>query len=43
VAPGAAQAEVAALVKSVGPGIAGGMAWPGLLRRLDREAAGYDA
>ena len=42
IAPEAAQKEVAGFVKGIGPGIAGGMAWPGLLRRLDREAAGYD-
>ncbi len=41
-APEAAQEEVRAQVFA-GPGMAGGLAWPGLLRKLDRESPGYDA
>ena len=42
IAPEAAQAEVRnQMVRGVG-GI-GGLAWPGCLRRLDRELPGYDA
>jgi ribulose-5-phosphate 4-epimerase/fuculose-1-phosphate aldolase len=40
VAPDAAQAEVRSQVSR---GIGGGLAWPGCLRRLDREMPGYDA
>jgi ribulose-5-phosphate 4-epimerase/fuculose-1-phosphate aldolase len=38
-APEAAQAEVK---MQVSRGIGGGLAWPGCLRRLDRELPGYD-
>ena len=41
-APQAAQDEVRQQVAG-GPGMAGGLAWPGLLRKLDRELPGYDA
>lgn len=40
VAPGAAVAEVR---NQTGRGIGGGLAWPGCLRKLDRELPGYDA
>jgi ribulose-5-phosphate 4-epimerase/fuculose-1-phosphate aldolase len=39
-APEASQAEVR---NQVSRGIGGGLAWPGCLRRLDRELPGYDA
>jgi ribulose-5-phosphate 4-epimerase/fuculose-1-phosphate aldolase len=39
-APEAAQAEVKAQTSR---GIGGGLAWPGALRKLDRELPGYDA
>jgi ribulose-5-phosphate 4-epimerase/fuculose-1-phosphate aldolase len=39
-APAASQAEVR---NQVGRGIGGNLAWPGCLRRLDRELPGYDA
>lgn len=39
-APEASQAEVKGQVSR---GIGGGLAWPGCLRRLDRELPGYDA
>jgi ribulose-5-phosphate 4-epimerase/fuculose-1-phosphate aldolase len=39
-APKASQNEVAS---QVGRGIGGGLAWPGCLRKLDRELPGYDA
>jgi hypothetical protein len=39
-APEASQAEVRNVV---GRGIGGNLAWPGSLRRLDRELPGYDA
>lgn len=39
-APEAALAEVS---NQVARGIGGGLAWPGCLRRLDRELPGYDA
>jgi ribulose-5-phosphate 4-epimerase/fuculose-1-phosphate aldolase len=39
-APEASQSEVR---NQVGRGIGGGLAWPGCLRRLDRELPGYDA
>jgi len=39
-APDASRAEV---TNVVGRGIGGGLAWPGCLRRLDRELPGYDA
>jgi ribulose-5-phosphate 4-epimerase/fuculose-1-phosphate aldolase len=42
IAPEAAQAEVKKQT-SGGMGMANGLAWPGLLRRLDRELPGYDA
>lgn len=41
-APEAAQAEVASQVKG-GVGMAGGLAWPALLRKLDRSSPGYDS
>ena len=40
IAPDAAQAEVKS---QVARGIGGGLAWPGCLRKLDRELPGYDA
>ena len=40
IAPGAAQKEVSG---QVGGGIGGALAWPGCLRKLDRESPGYDA
>jgi ribulose-5-phosphate 4-epimerase/fuculose-1-phosphate aldolase len=40
VAPGAAVDEVR---NQTGRGIGGGLAWPGCLRKLDRELPGYDA
>ncbi|MGA0601014.1 class II aldolase/adducin family protein [Caulobacter sp. KR2-114] len=40
IAPDAAQAEVKSQTSR---GIGGGLAWPGALRRLDRELPGYDA
>jgi ribulose-5-phosphate 4-epimerase/fuculose-1-phosphate aldolase len=40
IAPQASQNEVAS---QVGRGIGGGLAWPGCLRKLDRELPGYDA
>ena len=43
IAPEAAQTEVKG---QASPGVMAGasrLAWPGLLRRLDREAPGYDA
>ena len=39
-APEASQAEVR---NQIGRGIGGNLAWPGCLRRLDRELPGYDA
>jgi ribulose-5-phosphate 4-epimerase/fuculose-1-phosphate aldolase len=39
-APQASQDEV---MKQTSRGIGGGLAWPGALRRLDRELPGYDA
>ena len=39
-APEASQAEVR---QQVSRGIGGGLAWPGCLRKLDRESPGYDA
>jgi hypothetical protein len=39
-APDASMVEVSNVV---GRGIGGGLAWPGCLRRLDRELPGYDA
>jgi len=40
IAPDVSQAEVRS---QVGGGIGGGLAWPGCLRKLDRESPGYDA
>jgi hypothetical protein len=40
IAPDASQAEVRS---QVARGIGGGLAWPGSLRKLDRELPGYDA
>jgi hypothetical protein len=40
IAPDASQAEVR---NQVSRGIGGGLAWPGCLRKLDRELPGYDA
>jgi ribulose-5-phosphate 4-epimerase/fuculose-1-phosphate aldolase len=40
IAPKAAQDEVRSQVSN---GIGGGLAWPGALRRLDRNSPGYDA
>src|ERR1043165_1963088 len=40
IAPDASQAEVASQVRG---GRGGGLAWPGCLRKLDRERPGYDA
>jgi hypothetical protein len=40
VAPGGAADEVR---NQTGRGIGGGLAWPGCLRKLDRELPGYDA
>jgi ribulose-5-phosphate 4-epimerase/fuculose-1-phosphate aldolase len=40
IAPQAAQDEVKSQVSR---GIGGALAWPGALRRLDRELPGYDA
>jgi ribulose-5-phosphate 4-epimerase/fuculose-1-phosphate aldolase len=40
IAPEASQAEVKS---QVARGIGGGLAWPGCLRKLDRELPGYDA
>ena len=42
IAPEAAQAEVRSQIGR-GVGGIGGLAWPGCLRRLDRESPGYDA
>ena len=39
IAPEASQAEVAS---QVARGIGGALAWPGCLRKLDRELPGYD-
>ena len=39
-APEAAQAEVRSQVSR---GIGGALAWPGSLRKLDRQLPGYDA
>lgn len=41
IAPEAAQNEVRGQTRN-GMGMASGLAWPGLLRRLDRELPGYD-
>jgi ribulose-5-phosphate 4-epimerase/fuculose-1-phosphate aldolase len=41
-APRESQAEVAAQVKGAGTGGAAALAWPGFLRRLQRELPGYD-
>ena len=38
--PKPARAEVQGQVRQ---GVGGGLAWPGALRRLDRENPGYDA
>jgi len=40
IAPEASQAEVRS---QVARGIGGALAWPGCLRKLDRELPGYDA
>jgi ribulose-5-phosphate 4-epimerase/fuculose-1-phosphate aldolase len=40
IAPQASQSEVKS---QIGRGIMGGLAWPGCLRRLDRDLPGYDA
>lgn len=40
VAPESAQAEVKNQIRM---GVGGGLAWPGALRRLDRQSPGYDA
>jgi ribulose-5-phosphate 4-epimerase/fuculose-1-phosphate aldolase len=40
IAPDASQAEVR---NQTGRGVGGALAWPGCLRRLDRENPGYDA
>jgi ribulose-5-phosphate 4-epimerase/fuculose-1-phosphate aldolase len=40
IAPDAAQAEVR---NQVARGMGGALAWPGSLRKLDRELPGYDA
>ena len=40
IAPEASQAEVR---QQVSRGIGGALAWPGCLRKLDRESPGYDA
>jgi len=40
IAPEASQAEVS---RQVNRGIGGALAWPGCLRKLDRESPGYDA
>ena len=40
IAPEGAQAEVR---QQVGRGMGGALAWPGCLRKLDRESPGYDA
>ena len=40
IAPMASQQEVRG---QVGGGIGGALAWPGCLRKLDRESPGYDA
>jgi ribulose-5-phosphate 4-epimerase/fuculose-1-phosphate aldolase len=40
IAPDASQAEVR---NQVGRGIGGALAWPGCLRKLERELPGYDA
>jgi ribulose-5-phosphate 4-epimerase/fuculose-1-phosphate aldolase len=39
----APEASVNEVTNQVGRGIGGGLAWPGSLRRLDRELPGYDA
>jgi hypothetical protein len=39
-APVASQNEVKSQISR---GIGGGLAWPGCLRKLDRELPGYDA
>jgi ribulose-5-phosphate 4-epimerase/fuculose-1-phosphate aldolase len=41
IAPEAAQAEVGNQTRN-GMGMVSNLAWPGLLRRLDRELPGYD-
>lgn len=43
IAPNAAQGEVEAQTKGMGPGGAGKLAWPGFLRKLDYRMPGYDA
>jgi hypothetical protein len=40
-APDAAQAEVIEQTRGMGPGAAAKLAWPGFLRKLDRESPGY--
>ena len=42
-APEAAQAEVVAQTRGMGPGAVANLAWPGLLRKLDRESPGYNS
>jgi ribulose-5-phosphate 4-epimerase/fuculose-1-phosphate aldolase len=42
-APQSAQDEVYAQTKGMGPGGTAKLAWPGFLRKLDRESPGYDA
>jgi ribulose-5-phosphate 4-epimerase/fuculose-1-phosphate aldolase len=42
-APEAAQAEVLAQTRGGGAGRVAALAWPGLLRKLDRMSPGYDA
>ena len=42
-APDEARAEVLNQTYGMGPGLIGGLAWPGFLRKLDRQLPGYDA
>jgi ribulose-5-phosphate 4-epimerase/fuculose-1-phosphate aldolase len=42
-APDAAVEEVRGQTRGGGPGLVAALAWPGLLRRLDRHLPGYDA
>ena len=42
-APDEALAEVQGQTRGGGPGMVAGLAWPGLLRKLDRHLPGYDA
>jgi ribulose-5-phosphate 4-epimerase/fuculose-1-phosphate aldolase len=43
IAPEVAQAEVVAQTRGMGPGAVANLAWPGWLRKLDRESPGYNS